>query len=74
MRRTLSPRLLVNPYVHHAKKIRDDKGYWNQIESYIQEHSEAEFSHGMCPECTENLYGGQEWYKKNRDEIVGEKK
>ena len=34
-----------------CKKIRDDKGYWNQIESYIRDHSEAEFSHGFCPDC-----------------------
>ena len=34
-----------------CKKIRDDKGYWMQIEGYIRDHSEAEFSHGFCPEC-----------------------
>jgi len=50
------------PICANCKKIRDDKGYWNQIESYIQEHSEAEFSHGICPECAENLYGKEEWY------------
>ena len=40
-----------------CKKVRDDKGYWNQIEKYIQDHSEAEFSHGICPECAVKLYG-----------------
>ena len=44
------------PICMSCKKIRDDKGYWNQIEGYIREHSEAEFSHGMCPECTRKLY------------------
>jgi hypothetical protein len=44
------------PICASCKKIRDDKGYWNQIESYIKEHSEAEFSHGICPECAEKLY------------------
>ena len=39
------------PICAACKKIRDDKGYWNQIESYLEEHSEAEFSHGLCPEC-----------------------
>ena len=39
-----------------CKKIRDDKGYWNQVEGYIQEHSEATFSHGMCPECMKKHY------------------
>ena len=46
------------PICASCKKIRDDKGYWNQIESYIQDHSEAEFSHGICPECAEKLYPG----------------
>jgi len=41
-----------------CKKIRDDKGYWKQIESYIRDHSEAEFSHSICPECREKLYPG----------------
>ena len=44
------------PICASCKKVRDDKGYWNQIESYIREHSEAEFSHGLCPECAERLY------------------
>ena len=44
------------PICASCKKIRDDKGYWNQIEAYISEHSEAEFSHGICPECAQKLY------------------
>ncbi len=44
------------PICASCKKIRDDKGYWNQIEEYIREHSEAEFSHSICPECVEKLY------------------
>lgn len=39
-----------------CKKIRDDKGYWNQIESYIRDHSEADFSHGICPDCARKEY------------------
>jgi len=39
-----------------CKKIRDDKGYWNQIESYIRDHSEANFSHGICPDCARKEY------------------
>lgn len=39
-----------------CKKIRDDKGYWNQLESYISEHSEADFSHGICPDCVKKYY------------------
>lgn len=44
------------PICSSCKKIRDDKGYWNQIEAYISEHSKAEFSHGICPDCSQKLY------------------
>ena len=50
------------PICASCKKIRDDKGYWNQIESYIEKHSDAAFSHGMCPECSDELYGKEDWY------------
>ncbi len=46
------------PICSNCKKIRDDDGYWNNIESYIKIHSEADFTHGICPECTEKLYPG----------------
>lgn len=41
------------PICVRCKKVKDDKGYWKAVESYIREHSEAEFSHGYCPECYE---------------------
>lgn len=44
------------PICSACKMIRDDKGHWRQIESYIRDHSEAEFSHGMCPDCARKLY------------------
>lgn len=44
------------PICASCKKIRDDKGYWNQIESYIIDHSEADFSHCICPDCAKKLY------------------
>jgi PAS domain S-box-containing protein len=44
------------PICASCKKIRDDKGYWNQIEEYILDHSEAEFSHSICPDCMKKLY------------------
>lgn len=44
------------PICSNCKKIRDDKGYWNQIEVYISEHSEADFSHSLCPDCVNKLY------------------
>ncbi|MDQ1256616.1 MAG: hypothetical protein QG656_1214 [Candidatus Hydrogenedentes bacterium] len=44
------------PICASCKKIRDDQGYWQQIEGYIRDRSEAEFSHGICPECMEKYY------------------
>jgi PAS domain S-box-containing protein len=44
------------PICASCKKIRDDKGYWQQVETYIRKHSEAEFTHGICPECFQRLY------------------
>ena len=45
------------PICSHCRRIRDDKGYWNQLEQYIHEHSQAQFSHGICPECAQKYYG-----------------
>lgn len=56
----------ILPICVKCKKIRDDKGYWNQIESYISEHSEADFSHSICSECAEELYGDQDWFNKEK--------
>jgi len=44
------------PICAQCKKVRDDKGYWNQIETYISEHTQAEFSHGYCPSCIAGMY------------------
>jgi hypothetical protein len=44
------------PICAGCKKIRDDKGYWSQVESYVQEHSEATFTHGLCPDCIKKYY------------------
>ena len=46
----------IIPICASCKNIRDDKGYWNQIESYIHDHTEAEFSHSLCPDCVKKLY------------------
>ncbi len=58
------------PICSKCKKIRDDKGYWNSLEEYIEKHSDASFSHGMCADCSDELYGKEEWYigmkKKNK--------
>jgi hypothetical protein len=44
------------PICASCKKVRDDGGYWQQIEAYVRDHSEADFSHGICPECYQRLY------------------
>jgi len=46
------------PICSHCKNVRDDSGYWDRIENYIQEHSEARFSHGICPDCVKKRYPG----------------
>jgi DNA-binding NtrC family response regulator len=52
------------PICFSCKKIRDDQGYWDQIESYVMKHSEADFTHSICPNCANRLY----------PELYGEKK
>ena len=52
----------IIPICSSCKKIRDDSGYWNQIEAYIRRHSEAEFSHGICPDCAKKLYPDLDLY------------
>jgi PAS domain S-box-containing protein len=44
------------PMCASCKKIRDDRGYWQQVETYIEDHSQAQFTHGICPECMARLY------------------
>lgn len=54
------------PICSSCKKIRDDKGYWNLLEGYIEKYSDAIFSHGICPGCSEKLYGKSDWYIKRK--------
>ena len=44
------------PICSHCKSIRDDGGYWNRLETYIANHSDAEFSHSLCPNCLKQYY------------------
>ncbi|MBU2515129.1 hypothetical protein KJ966_27750 [bacterium] len=60
------------PICANCKKIRDDKGYWEHLEKYLEQHSEATFSHGICPECAETLYGNEEWFKRLKNKPSGE--
>lgn len=54
----------ILPVCASCKKIRDKKGSWHQIEAYIRDRSDADFSHGICPECAEKLYPGM--LKRNK--------
>ena len=56
----------ILPICAHCKKVRNDSGFWEQVEVYVRNHSEAEFTHGLCPDCEKKLYGNQEWYKKSQ--------
>lgn len=56
----------IIPICSNCNKIRDDHGYWNLLESYIETHLDASFSHSMCPDCSEKLYGKEAWYIKTK--------
>ncbi len=51
------------PICSHCKKIRDDKGYWNQIEEFMHKHSDVRFSHGICQECAKKNYPDMDIYE-----------
>ena len=46
------------PICANCKKIRDDTGFWHSVEQYMQDHTDATFTHGICPDCTEKLFPG----------------
>jgi DNA-binding response OmpR family regulator len=46
----------IVPICANCKNVRDDQGYWNRVENYVKEHTEAEFSHAVCPDCMKKLY------------------
>jgi len=56
----------IIPICSNCKNVRDDEGYWQRVEIYVETRSEASFSHGVCPDCMEKLYGDKEWYKKGK--------
>jgi hypothetical protein len=51
----------IIPICCNCKQIRNDEGIWNKIEKYISDHSEAKFTHGICPKCAQKLY--PEYYR-----------
>ena len=54
----------IIPICSVCKQIRNEEGYWQQVEQYISEHSEAQFSHALCSRCADQLYGDEEWYRQ----------
>ena len=59
----------IIPICASCKKIRDDEGLWKQIELYIQSHSEASFSHSICPDCARKLYGKHAWFSEEKKKV-----
>lgn len=54
------------PICAQCKSIRNDEGFWNSIEEYINENTATKLSHSVCPDCMDKLYGDQEWYQKSK--------
>jgi len=52
------------PICARCKKVRNDKGYWEQVESYLQKRAKISFTHSLCKECSDKLYGKEEWYRQ----------
>ena len=57
----------ILPICSGCKKIRDHKGDWQPVETYVENHSKARFSHSMCPDCLEVYYGDEPWYKTKKN-------
>jgi PAS domain S-box-containing protein len=51
------------PICSRCKKVRDDSGYWDSVETYIERHSKTQFSHSLCPDCARELYGNHDWFQ-----------
>jgi len=60
----------ILPICMHCKKIRDDTGYWQQVEQYVTENTDAQFSHSLCPDCMQSEYPGVDWeaLRRKREE------
>jgi len=54
------------PMCSSCKSVRDDQGYWHSIEEYIDSHSDALLSHGLCDGCAEKLYGDEDWFQESK--------
>ncbi len=59
----------ILPICSNCKRIRNDGGNWSSIEQFFDNESEIKFSHSICPECIEKLYGSQNWYSKKNSQL-----
>ena len=51
------------PICSHCKKIRDDEGFWEDVDAYLESHARLTFTHGICPDCVHELYTDTRWYQ-----------
>lgn len=58
------------PMCVKCKKIRNDQGFWEQVEHYLAQHTDIELSHGLCQECADALYGNEDWYKTRKQKLA----
>lgn len=63
----------ILPICSCCKKIRDDEGYWKQLEAYIEAHTDAQFSHGLCENCIEDLYRDEGWFQRYQEKLTKRK-
>lgn len=54
------------PICSRCNKIRDDQGFWDRVESYLEAHSQVTFTHSICPDCLDMLYGDSDWFRKDK--------
>ncbi len=58
----------IIPICSKCKSIRDDQGFWQRLEDYLLAHSDIEMTHSLCLKCAEEMYGGEAWYEKSKEE------
>lgn len=72
-RREISELQGIIPICSSCKKVRDDEGFWQLVEQYVETRSDATFSHSLCPNCADKLYGDKDWYRDAKNK-KGQKK
>ena len=73
-RREISELRGIIPICSSCKKVRDDDGFWQLVEQYVETRTDASFSHSLCPDCADKLYGDMDWYREGKKKKGQEKK